>query len=251
MAEEQQLVAPFPAPPPFYQHFTKQNRNRLRQLRKEAAAASSSNTDNAAAEKQDIDILSLPAELRYLIPPPPPSTTKFTVFGQEIDLEAPEPTLAEAGIEQLYPSDPSVKTNPQPHLIALARSLLTTFLGLIGVLAANPELYEERVSDLQAIMFNMHSLINQYRPHQARESLIMLMEDRVARMRAEIRGVEEGKERVGKLLEGMKSSEVALKGEGAGEDVKKVGMESVEDVLSKKRVERQRATWAMLEAEMG
>lgn len=246
MAEEQQLVAPFPAPPPFYQHFTKQNRNRLRQLRKEA---SSSTTDNDAA--QDIDILSLPAELRYLIPPPPPSTTKFTVFGQEIDLEAPEPTLAESGIEQLYPSDPSVKTNPQPHLIALARSLLTTFLGLTGVLAANPELYEERVSDLQAIMFNMHSLINQYRPHQARESLIMLMEDRVERMRAEIRGIEEGRERVGKLLEGMKSSEVAFKGESDGEDVKKEDKERGEDVLGKKRMERQRATWAMLEAEMG
>ncbi|PPJ58956.1 hypothetical protein CBER1_04096 [Cercospora berteroae] len=243
MADEQQLIAPFPLPPPFYEHFTKDNLERLRELRKEL------NNGEDDATNKDIDVLSLPSELRYLIPPPPPATSKFTVFGNEIDLEAPEPSLEGAGIDQLYPDDPSVKTNPQPHLIALARSLLTTFLGLLGILGQDPTLYEERITDLQAIVFNMHSLINQYRPHQARESLIMLMEDRVERMRAEIRGIEEGKERVAKLLEGMRQGEHAFASE---DDIKLVnGHSKKKDPDAKKRKARQRTTWDMLEAEVG
>lgn len=238
MAEEQQqqqqLISPFPAPPPFYEHFTKQNRNRLRQLHKE--------------DSSEDDV---PPELRYLIPPQPPSTSKFAVFGQEIDLEAPAPTLEESGIEQLYPDHPSVTTNPQPHLLALARSLLTTFLSLTGILSANPELYEERVMDIQAIVFNMHSLINQYRPHQARESLIMLMEERAEKMRAEVRGIEEGRERVAKLLEGMKAME------GAESDIVAVNgfgsktVDGADTVADKKRRTMQRNKWQMLDVEMG
>ncbi|KAF2212298.1 hypothetical protein CERZMDRAFT_84666 [Cercospora zeae-maydis SCOH1-5] len=242
MAEEQHMLAAFPLPPPFYEYFTKANRERLEQLRKELR----NGEDDAT--KKDIDVLSLPTELRYLIPPPPPATSKFTVFGNEIDLEAPEPSLEDAGIEQLYPDDPSVKTNPRPHLIALARSLLTTFLGLLGILGQNPTLYEERITDLQAIVFNMHSLINQYRPHQARESLIMLMEDRVEKMRAEIRGIEEGKERVAKLLEGMRQGEHAYADD---DNIKLVNGHSRKEDPDAKRKASQRATWDVLEAEVG
>ncbi|KAM3415875.1 Mediator of RNA polymerase II transcription subunit 7 [Cercospora zeina] len=242
MAEEQHMVAAFPLPPPFYEHFTKDNLERLEQLRKEL----NNGEDNAA--KRDIDVLSIPPELRYLIPPSPPATSKFTVFGNEIDLEAPEPSLEDAGIDQLYPDDPSVKTNPQPHLIALARSMLTTFLGLLGILGQNPTLYEERITDLQAIVFNMHSLINQYRPHQARETLITLMEDRVEKMRAEIRGIEEGKERVTKLLEGMRQGEHAYADDS---DIKLVNGNFTKKDPEAKRKARQRATWDMLEAEVG
>lgn len=244
MAEEQQqqLISPFPAPPPFYKHFTKQNRDRVQQLRREAGAS-----QNDGAKEHDIDTTTLPPELGCLVPPPPPSTSKFTVFGHEIDLQAPQPTLAEAGIEQLYPEHPSVTTTPQPHLIALSRSLLTTFLSLTGILAANPELYEERVLDLQAIVFNMHSLINQYRPHQARESLIMLMEDRVEKMRAETRAIEEGREKVAKLLEGMKQHAdyapdvIAVNGKKVGE----------RNLVEARKKGRRSAAWQMLEAEMG
>lgn len=255
MADDKGMAAPFPAPPPFYNHFTKENLTRLRQLRKEAGVAQpeddhETNTDKKGdSSKPDLDIFSLPSELRYLIPPSPPSTTKIRAFGQEVDLAAPEPTLEQSGIEQLYPSSPSVHLNPQPHLLALTRSLLTTFLGLTGILSQNPEEYEESVTNLQAIMFNIHDLINQYRPHQARESLIMLMEERVLRLRQESRGVQEGREKVAKLLTGLR--EAGMGGEEHEEHKGRLGEEDEKDGDARtreilRRESRQRAAWAAL-----
>jgi mediator of RNA polymerase II transcription subunit 7 len=256
MAEQQTISAPFPTPPPFYKHFTKQNLARLRQLRKEAGITSESTTTTTTTDddtpKRDLDLLSLPPELRYLLPPAPPPDGKFSVFGDTIDLVAPEATLADGGIEQLYPADASVRLNPQPHLIGLARSLLTTFLGLTGILSQNPELYEERVTDLQTIMYNLHDLINQYRPHQARESLIFMMEERVEGMKEEIRRIEEGKERVAKLLQGLSDQDmVGVKGEDKKVEQKDERGPKGVGVDALKRQARQRSAWEALENELG
>lgn len=178
MASQQQhpIAAPFPAPPPFYHHFTKQNLERLRRLQKANEQTPHTNGDSTPSQqKPSSTILDLPPELRYLLPPPLPAPeSTYRSFGSSISLSAPELSLTDAGIEQLYPSpDPGstgsvdAVTNPQSHLIALARSLLTTFLSLIGTLSINPELFGDKVDDLQTICYNMHDLINQYRPHQS------------------------------------------------------------------------------------
>lgn len=227
MGDSQVMAAPFPTPPPFWKHFTKQNVARAKQLR-----------DDETADK----------ELQYLIPPEPPSDGKFTSFGQAIDLNPPPATLESAGITQLYPAHPDVSLNPQPHLISLARSLLTTFLSLTGTLSQNPELYEETVTDLQTIIYNMHHLINLYRPHQARESLILLMEARVEKMKAEIQAIDESKEKVNKLLQGMQEGALA---HAMTEDASTTGKAVDEDVGTRKRRMRQQATWAALERELG
>lgn len=243
-------AAPFPTPPPFYHHFTKQNLARLRQIRREAGIppASSSTSQAADDSKRDVDVLSLPTELRYLVPPEPPrEDAKYTTFGNEMTLNAPDPTLADSGIEQLYPSDPSVRQNPQPHLLALARSMLTTFLSLTGILSQNPELQEKSSQDLQAIVFNMHDLINQYRPHQARETLILMMEERVEQMRGEIRAIDVGKQKVGKLLQDLQNNGQAQALQEDGPEQKK----PEENIEADKRRARQRAAWAALENEMG
>lgn len=72
-------TAPFPEPPPFYKHFTKQNVSKLRELRKEAAKNRTEGTDEP--EQGDIHVLSLPAELRFLVPPEPPSDGRYRSFG--------------------------------------------------------------------------------------------------------------------------------------------------------------------------
>ena len=136
MADQQQpLKAPFPPPPPVYKSFTKANLTQLRKLRKES-------TDEGAEAKQNLSALDLPPELRYLLPPSPPLPTEtWTSFGNPLTLHPPPTTLAEAGIEQLIPPTAHTTSNPQPHLLALARSLLTTFLSLVGILSRNPTLY--------------------------------------------------------------------------------------------------------------
>lgn len=195
------ISAPFPAPPPFYHHFTRENLAQVRKIRKQTASYEI--TSNAPQSKE-IDVLCVPPELRYLIPPPPPSpTTAYRTFNSHINPSAPNASLADAGIDQLYPLTSDLLENPQPQLLALARSLLTTFLALVGTLAGNPTLYEEKINDILTIMFNLHDMVNRYRPHQARESLILGMEERVERIRAEIARVKEGKEKVRELIEGQ------------------------------------------------
>jgi mediator of RNA polymerase II transcription subunit 7 len=219
MAEQASIAALFPAPPPFYKHFSKQNLATLRQLRKAARDTHDGDNDGDG----ELDVFSLPSELRYLIPPEPPKDEKYISFGVEIDRHAPDATLDSAGIEQVYPSHPSVRSDPQPHLIALARSLLASFLSLVGILSTNPELYQEKTQDLQTLMYNMHDLINQYRPHQARETLIMLMEERVERMRREIQGIEDGKEKVRTVLQTLEREDSTAFEERNEKNVVKTG----------------------------
>ncbi|KAK4549561.1 hypothetical protein LTR36_006558 [Oleoguttula mirabilis] len=255
MAEQPRMAAPFPAPPPFYKHFTKHNATQLRQLRKEAGIPSHHDQDatiNTSPEPRDLDTLSLPAELRYLLPPVPPTNHQFKAFGILHDLNAPTPALADPAlqIEQLYPSHPSVRLNPQSHLISLARSQLTTYLALVGAMSQDAEQWPLYTGDLETITFNMHDLINQYRPHQARETLILGMEERVAQMRGEIGRIGEARGKVQQLLEGLETAGGGLGGVEGGVGGM-VGEGGVEDVAEKKRRARQRAAWAALEEDMG
>ena len=247
MAEQQQVTAPFPTPPPFYQHFTKQNLAQLRQVRKEAVIPTSKpqQTSSNPSENTGFDILTLPASLRYLLPPPPPENNQYRSFGVPLDHNAPPPTLADSGIEHLYPTP---HQNPQPHLIALGRSLLNTFLSLTGILSQNPELYAEKVETLQTIMYNMHDLINQYRPHQARETLILMMEERVAGMREEMGRIEDARGKVGKLMGELRVGGEGLVKEGGGRGGEPGGKG---EERGERRVERQRKAWEALEREIG
>lgn len=248
MTEAKTVAALFPTPPPFWQHFTKQNISRIKQLRKEAAVPdpAASHSDNTSEEQKDLDILSLPPELRYLVPPTPPSNGKFSTFGTEVELNAPWPSLKSFGIEQLYPDTENARLNPQSQLIAMSRSLLTTFLSLTGVLANDPEQQEPLLAHVQTLMYNMHDLINQYRPHQARESLILMMEERVEQMRAEVKKIDESKAKVEKLLAGLKDGELAH-----GIETEAMNGHKKENKEDLRRKSRQRAAWKALETELG
>ncbi|KAK4634610.1 hypothetical protein CLAFUW4_01548 [Fulvia fulva] len=245
---EQLPNAPFPAPPPFYSHFTKPNIARLRQLRREAGVPVAPIDATAdATSKEDIDIFALPVELRHLIPPEPQADGKYTVFGNAIDPDAAERSLAERDVEQLYPSDGSVRLNPQPHLIGLTRSMLTTFLALAGILSQNPELYEEKVKDIHTIAMNIHELINQYRPHQARETLIMMLEERVDKMKKESQDIDQAKAKVVKLLQDIQDMQRTHAPKHDERNMRD-GMVQVASVT--KRKARQRAAWATLRQEV-
>ena len=61
-------------------------------------------------------------------------------------------------------------------------SLLMNFMELIDNLAINPETGSSIVTDkLENIFHNMHHLINTYRPHEARQTLITMMEEQIKR----------------------------------------------------------------------
>jgi len=248
MAEQQPSAtkALWPAPPPFYKHFTKQNIGLLRQIRKDHASHTAQKNEDGST--QDIDILSLPHELRYLIPPAPPADNKWRAFGVTNEPDAPKSMLEEAGVEHLFPDDDIVKHNPQPYLITIARSMLTTFLALTGILSENPELYEEQVENLKTLVMNMHALINQYRPHQARETLILMMEERVEKLRAEVKAIADAGERVDAAMKQLGELGLVVQA-GAAEKPGEArsGRDETEGHAQEKSRVSQRAAWLRLQ----
>lgn len=79
------LSATFPAPPPFWKHFTPDNRTRFTELQQQYAA------DHPAENASASDALppripDVPPELRYLQPPEPPANGKYRNFGDAYDV---------------------------------------------------------------------------------------------------------------------------------------------------------------------
>lgn len=114
----------------------------------------------------------------------------------------------EQGITQLYtppgssPDQPDGSQHTGRALILkrLAKSLLLNFLELIGILSTNPQHQADKVQDIRTMFINFHHLLNEYRPHQARESLILMMEDQLSHIRAETRAILEAKAETERVL---------------------------------------------------
>ncbi|KAL3421646.1 hypothetical protein PVAG01_05802 [Phlyctema vagabunda] len=219
MAEQQQpnaLGTTFPAPPPFWQNFTPENLDRIAELRATHPDAEGKKTKEKkeGAYTPPVRLLDLPAELRFLQPPEPPADGTWTCFGGRYYLNEPIPTLAESGVDQLYspPSTPTGKHADRAFILKkLAKSLLLNFLELVGIMSINPEQFPEKIQDLRTIFINFHHLLNEYRPHQARESLILMMQDQLDKSRAETEGIMKMKEKVEGILEGLGQAKLAKK----------------------------------------
>ncbi|OQN98402.1 hypothetical protein B0A48_15670 [Cryoendolithus antarcticus] len=242
MVEQQAPKHFYPAPPFFYTQFTQSNLTQLSEIRREQ---SQNTRDGDVVGLATLDITLIPQELRYLIPPEPPANGKARAFNTEVGLDIPPQTLADHNVDSLVPDTPETRNNPQPYLISLARSTLTTFLALAGVLSEDPTQYAEKIEDLRMLLYNMHELINQYRPHQARETLILMMEERVERLRGEIRDIGEARVKVEGMLRGM-----AEVGEQQG-DVGVIGINGERPagvVKDDARREKQSAAWKALQA---
>lgn len=156
----------------------------------------------------------------------------------------PLPSLEEQGIEQLYtPPLTPTSNNGGKHtdraliLKRIAKSLLLNFLELVGIMSVNPEQYQEKIQDLRTLFINFHHLLNEYRPHQARESLIQMMQTQLERSRAETQGIREMKMKVEGILEGLSHAKLAEEKEN-----EESGNEVVED---------RRDVWEALEREFG
>lgn len=172
------------------------------------------------------------------------------------------------GIQQLYtpPATPEQGKHVDRAFVLkrLAKSLLLNFLELAGVMGVNPEQvclfcliygfgkawvdgwmdanareiqYREKIEDLRTLLINFHHLLNEYRPHQARESLILMMQDQLERSRAETEEIRGMKERVEGIIEGLSQAKL---GEG-GEEMKGVEKGDV--------VEEGKDVWEELERE--
>ncbi|KAK4971860.1 Mediator of RNA polymerase II transcription subunit 7 [Elasticomyces elasticus] len=205
------LRTAFPAPPPFYAHFTSANVSKLKQIRKDTASpvgtaepalhpdgGVDANEERKGHDRQRSSrpeaypkVLQLPAELRYLVPAEPPQDCRWRAFGRNYNLNEPLAPLSASGISQLYQTsaESDGTLDPTFHLIKIVRSILLNFLELIGLLSQDPTLYAEKIDTLQTLFYNAHHAVNEYRPHQARETLIIMMEEQLSKATDEAAGV--------------------------------------------------------------
>lgn len=104
-------------------------------------------------------------------PPAPITEGVYHMFGQKISLDDAIIAPLEAhGTKRLYPRS---EYDHKKELKKINASILVNFLDLVDVLVKCPDTDKriEKCNDLATLFINFHHLINELRPHQARETL--------------------------------------------------------------------------------
>ena len=92
----------------------------------------------------------------------------------------------------------------------------------------------------------MHKVLNAYRPHQARETLILMMEDQVMKIKGETEAVRESVGRARGVVE-----ELGKGDEGVEKNGKIGGMENGDEKGRRVNERREKRVWEVLEREVG
>ena len=230
-AQQGTISAAFPAPPPFYKSFTLQNLSRLQEHLESSGQSSSSATQPTIASLPGV--LTLPPEIRNLIPPPPPAEGKYRSFG----------TLHQVSST---PAAEDQQTPTPSRLLALTHKLLLTFLSLTNALATNPAGYGSIWDELHELFQEINKVINGYRPHQARETLILMFEEQLERVRGETKAVGEAVGRAKELVETLGKEDQ----EGAGQASKLDQVRETMKQESRKEPNMEKRIWKVLEREV-
>lgn len=115
---------------------------------------------------------------RGLAPPPPPplqANDSYSMFGNQFTAEdSIIASLESQGIRRLYSAK---DVDRKKELRKLNQSILVNFLDLLDILIRAPESpkREEKIDDLNLLFIHMHHLTNEFRPHQARETLRVML----------------------------------------------------------------------------
>lgn len=165
----------YPPPPIFYRYFTEENREKYEQL------------DKTSDEE-------LQGELKFFKPPNAPSGEYYKGYGNIWSFEDKLPGLEAMGFKQLYKDEVNDLNNSNlkiEELHKLVKSLLSNYVELLGIMSINPKEFSDKVEDLKTIIININHILNSYRPHQSRESLIMLLKNQIANKNNEIKDIDE------------------------------------------------------------
>lgn len=106
--------------------------------------------------------------------PPAPILDTYSMFGSTYNNEEMIRSLESQGIRRLIPQH----FDRRKELKKLNHSLFANFLDLIDLLVNFPDSPKraEKIDDLSLLFVHIHHLLNEFRPHQARETLRVLME---------------------------------------------------------------------------
>ncbi len=107
--------------------------------------------------------------------PPQPLTDSYSMFGNVFTAEdCIVASLESQGIKRLYSAK---DVDRKRELKKLNHSVLMNFLDLLDYLIKSPESDKraEKIADINLLFIHMHHLINEFRPHQARETLRVML----------------------------------------------------------------------------
>ncbi|XP_010276345.1 PREDICTED: mediator of RNA polymerase II transcription subunit 7a-like isoform X2 [Nelumbo nucifera] len=119
--------------------------------------------------------------------PPPPIQGTYMLYGGTYTTDDVLPSLEEQGVRQLYPKGPNIDFKKE--LRSLNRELQLHILELADVLVERPSQYARRVEDISLIFKNLHHLLNSLRPHQARATLIHILELQIQRRKQAVEDI--------------------------------------------------------------
>lgn len=111
-------------------------------------------------------------------PPKPPATIQncdYSMFGNTFNNDDSIIRPLEAqGFKRLYPQH----FDRRKELKKLNHSLFINFLDLLDYIILYPESPKrtEKIDDLNLLFVHIHHLLNEFRPHQGRETLRVIME---------------------------------------------------------------------------
>lgn len=81
-SQQRAVTAVFAPPPPLWKHFTRENLEKLLQIKTEASKGEDGRPDRSKEwTPSELRALDLPPELRFLVPPDIP-TGQYSVFGE-------------------------------------------------------------------------------------------------------------------------------------------------------------------------
>ncbi|GAB4843741.1 Mediator of RNA polymerase II transcription subunit 7a [Ancistrocladus abbreviatus] len=130
--------------------------------------------------------------------PPPPVQGTYVCFGAPYTTDYVPPNLEEQGVRQLYPKGPNIDFKKE--LKSLNRELQLHFLELADILVERPSQFARRVEDISVIFTNLHHLLNSLRPHQARATLIHILELQIQRRKQAVEDIKRRREEAQTLL---------------------------------------------------
>ncbi|KAF4998339.1 hypothetical protein FGRMN_3219 [Fusarium graminum] len=237
--EAHSLSSMFPNPPAFWQEFTADKISRIGELR-------TSHIAQYGGDPLTVRVPDAPADLVNLQAPAEPADGRWRVFGDQYMLDDKLPTLEDQGITNLPSSSQSESKDAKRfdrafELKRLAKSLLLNFLELSGILSHNPSQAEAKVQDLRTLFINFHHILNEYRPHQARESVIALMQEHLDRTRTETMAIRTQVDKARRVLDGLGSLSVP--------DVPKaLGQQTEEENWEELAKQREADVWSVTDA---
>lgn len=227
----------YPPPPPYYKYFTDENVAKFKEWEE-------SQTQETGETTEQTDSSLPPGELRLQVPPEIPLGDQYRGYGSIWALENKLPSLKDLGWRQLYNDHDETITSKQKidELHKLLDSLLLNFLELVGLMSVEPSKFYVKVEDLKLILININHLLNTYRPHQTRESLIMLLKKQIESKKVEILEID-------KVTAEVKEKVLALVLSDQIANLKQEETEKLQDDAKREREEKLRILRKLMESQ--